>query len=684
MTTFEVADGSSQSGLFETFQKTKPTIAVGIAGMMMLALTAATDSWDRNLAPLGIFFPLLIVLLLVTGFSSLDVVLARALTRFAVFLSNRGAFSSNPEEEAPKFAFLRVIFGALLLERAVWILAYLGPSDWDHPWILVFVFTNLICAVLVTAGFLTQYAFVFLIVAQWQIGDRVLATSTLGNYIAATFSVLLLFANAGAHFSLDGVVIRRKNTFANLISAFYYKNGIPSVAGLQISKFITLSAYWCVCLYSLVMHLGEPAWMNGTAGPHLLTNNFMSRYSSEFAWLLSQGPIPVFASRIALWAMLPWYLVIVPFVVLGGWFRQYVIIWGALFFALSLFVLQLGWLAHFEFLFFAGLFWQRSFISGPKRLQVAYDDRCNLCDRTVRFVKAIDLFRRVELRPLSTNTAWLVSYGIDPGDAQKDLYAIDAARTNNPVKGYDFYLFLSSHVLLLLPIYPILLVGKYLGGPAIYRFVAERRTKLFGICQIPTEKPDYRVLPLGDSVPMAIGRRDPIGPTFLHMIFLMFSYILAIPAPQAWFGEERMPENIQAVVNAQATAARIYGVDQINVFNHTDLRMSEGWFTLSKKFVDGIEQLLPIFTEGGKRLSAHRSDRIYFGNTVRFRRGIIAKDGCQFAAYKATMNYLVEGERKEGGVFVYRQYFEPLPSIDLLLRGQYVAGQRRLICEVIF
>jgi hypothetical protein len=112
--------------------------------------------------------------------------------------------------------------------------------------------------------------------------------------------------------------------------------------------------------------------------------------------------------------------------------------------------------------------------------------------------------------------------------------------------------------------------------------------------------------------------------------------------------------------------------------------MAENWFTLSKKTKDGFEQLLPIFSEDGKRLAAHRSDRVYFGNTVAFRRGVIGKEGCQFEAFRQQVSYLGENEHSNGETLIYRQYVEPLPSVDLLLRGQYMASERRLVCEVTF
>lgn len=610
--------------------------------------------------------------------------MARVLTSIASMLTRRGAFSSQPAQEAPKFALIRILFGLFMLERAFWILAYLEPSDWHLAKVWVVAVAAFISATMIVLGLFTQVAFVFLVVFQWQAGDHLMSTLTLGNYIAAILSILLLFANAGAHFSFDHKLMKSGRFVGKVVSLFYYSGGLPSEAGLQIAKLMALASYWFVCLYSLGMHLTEPAWLTGSAGPQLLTNNFMSRYSSEFAWIFSFSSVPVFLARISLWAMLPWYLCLLPFVIIGGWFRQYVIIWSVLFFGLSLFVLQLGWLAQFEYLMFAGIFWSKTFIAGPKSLQVAYDDRCNLCDRTVRFVKGVDLFNRVELKPLSQNSEWLLRHGIDPTDAQKDLYAVDTGRGNLAAKGYEFYILLSRHVVLLLPLLPVLIVGKYLGGPAIYRFIGARRTKLFGVCQVPTVKPEYVIVPSGDFSSAVVKRDDPILPVSMHLAILLLFYLLAIPPVQAWIETPRNAARMAGLLESFSGAAWIYGVGTINVFNQTDLRMGENWFTISKKGPDNIESLLPIFSEDGTRLAAHRSDRIYFGNTVRFRRAVIGQEGCQFDAFRSMFDYLVENDRKGGETFVYRQYREPLPSAQLLLRGQYVASERRLVCEVTY
>jgi len=612
--------------------------------------------------------------------------LGEKLNAFADFMNRRGAFRSNAAVEMPKFVIIRLVFGGLMLQRSIWILSYLQPSDWNNSTIWLVALLNAVAALLVLAGFATQIALAYLVLFQWQVGDAVLGTSTLGNDIAAMLSLLLLFSNAGAHYSIDAWLRKSRGRAAHLASALYYESGLPPANSLQLAKFLTLFAYWCVCLYSLSMHLGEPAWMTGVAGPLLLTSKFTTNYATELAAFFTTGSWAVLIGRVSLWAMLPWYAFIIPFVLIGGLFRAYVIVWAVLFFGLSVLVLQLGWLGHFEFLMFAGLFWERRFIAPQGSLQVAYDDRCNLCDRTVQFVKAVDVFRRVELRPLSRNVEWLASIGIDPKDALVDLYGVEANASSPPRKGYEFYMLLARHVVLLLPFYPLLWIGRFVGGPAIYRFVATRRTQLFGVCEIASPKSDHRLFPAGQREPVATGDHDPIAFFFLHVMLLCCCYLLAMPAPSVgWLGLSRTSAP-SAAVGAMAMSAHVYGVTPINVFNTADLRSAENWFTITAVGTDGSKTLLPILGEDGRRLTMHRSDRVYFGYTLRFRRMMIGHNGCSFDKYKTTFAYLTERSRLSDAVsyFQYAQFYQPLPEFADIVSGKFVAAKPQLVCEVRF
>lgn len=608
----------------------------------------------------------------------------RAFTLVASFLDRRGAFRSDPVAERPKFALIRIAFGLFMIERAAWIIVYLYPSDWSDPLVLTVAFGNLLVALLVTAGLFSQASFAYLILFQWQFGDLALGTSTLGNDIGAMLALLLMFTNAGAHYSADAILMRRSGLLGAVARAFYFKHGIPSTSVVQNAKLVAITSYWFVCIYSLMMHLSESAWMSGVAGPHLLSNNFMSRFSTEFEWFFQLNEWTVLLGRFSLWAMLPWYGLVLPLLLVGRVARFYVIGWGLLFFTLSGVVLQLGWLAQFEFLLFAALFWERKFIRNPGSLQVAYDDRCNLCDRTVTAIKWLDIFRRVELRPVSKNQQWLSEHGISEADALTDLYGVEPLRGDRQSAGYDFYITLARNVFLLLPVYPILLLGKATGiGPWIYRLIADRRVRLFGTCQIPTAKPNHA----------AIVVEPPVNPGFVspaiqaHVLLLGFIYLIMTPAPFAGWQGVPLPSLIRPIATAGAQAAHLYGITPIDVFNRTDLRMAENWFTISVEAENGEEDLLPIFSETGKRLDMHYSDRIYFGNTLRIRRSMINGEGCRFDDYHEQFSRLARynvSAYGDGGSLIYRQFFRPLADDARLLAGQFVPNKTQLVCTVRF
>ncbi len=654
---------------------------VCLVAFATLAVTWFSGGFHWHGIRLIFFFSSLAVVVAVTGNPVVSARVTSALNWLAEVLSRRGAFQSNAVEEAPKFALIRIAFGIFLTIRAFWLIYYMTSEDWINYSVSAPAIFSMLCALLVTAGLLTQPTFVFLILLQWHIGDALLGTSTLGNDIAAFLSMLLIFANAGAHLSVDGILRRRHSLAGRAIAATYYRYGLAPDATVQIAKLLALFGYWCVCVYSLGVHLGEPSWMQGVAGPQLLTNNFMSRFGSEFAVVFASSEFAVLFGRISLWGMLPWYLLLLPCVVWGGLPRAYAIIWGLLFFTLSLFVLRLGWLAEFEFLFFAALFWQKAFLGGPKTLQVAYDDRCNLCDRTVKFVKAVDVFNRVDLKPLSKNQEWLIKHGIDPNDAQKDLYGVKTDSKDRPAKGYDFYLMLSREVLILLPLLPVLLIGQFLGGRSIYRFIADRRTAIFGVCQIPTVKREHSYLPIEGRLITNISGRDPVAIVFLHMIFLGIAYLTTIPTPFIFLSAPMPIQNVFTLLRPFGEAAHIYGITPIDVFNRTDLRMAENWFTISQIGSDQKATLLPILDEDGKRLGSHHSDRIYFGNTLVFRRGVIGTERCEFDAYRGMIKYLTKSVSGKSGQYLYRQYSQQLPPDALLMEGIYAIQPRQIICE---
>lgn len=647
---------------------------VAFALLFLQTLLAASPVSGAYKGRLFWFLGSLAVAIIVCSPSWIASQIASACNTIAEWAARRGAFISNAEREMPKFAFVRILFGVFLIDRALAIAVRMPESDWSSVMVSPFLMFSLFLSILVTIGFLTQFALATLIVYQWHISEYMLGTSTLGNDIAAMLSVLLIFANAGAHYSVDSRLRKGVGLFSRLIQKTYYTNGIPADNTLQIAKILTLGAYWLVCVYSFMMHLNEEAWMTGVAGPLLLSNNFMSNFDVEFVEFFQSGAFAVHLGRISLWLMLPWYLLLLPAVLFGGYIRLYAIIWGLAFFFLSRFVLQLGWLAEFEFLFWVGLFWQSTFIGKQGDLQVAYDDRCNLCDRTVNVIRRLDIFDRVALRPLSKNKEWLSRNGVEPDFAMADLYGFFG---NSPMiikSGYQFYELLASRLLLLLPVYPILVLGRWTGiGPRIYRYIADRRTRLFGVCELPTAKPD-NLFAQGNTPEQKVKPGGAIGVLFAHMCALACVYVIAIPAPfVGWSGYSTRLSN----------AAHTYGIAPINVFNKTDLRMAENWFTLEEINEDGAKRLLPLFDKDGHRLDLHRSDRVYFGHTLRMRRGAIDKNACVLEEYRKKLRFLAEHDLERNldkAEVLYTQYFQPIVTFEELRAGRYTQEKPRVMC----
>ena len=586
-------------------------------------------------------------------------------------------FDSSPNEIS-KFALIRIGFGIVLTIRGFYILYFLSPSDFMDLNILLVASLNMTSGILLILGFLSQYTLLYLIIFQWHIGDQVLGTGTLANDVGAMLATLLCITNCGRYISIDGVLMdRAKSQWFNKWLLYYQSS--PSNESLSTAKLLAIFSYWLVCLYSLSIHINEPAWMSGNAGPWLLSNNFMSVFYKEFSILFSASEISVIFAKIGLWAMLPWYLLIFPFVILGGWFRKYIAVWGILFFILSTFFLQLGWLGEIEFLLWAALFWTNKGILNPQALEVAFDDKCNLCDRTVQFIKAADIFERVKLRPVSLNSDWLKEKDIPENKALLDLYGYDVGKKEIS-SGYNFYITLAKSLVLLWPVYPILMVGKWLRiGPLIYRWIALRRRKIFGICRVPSKKRGIKVLHVQSN---DIFQKNTVNIIALHIIFLSLFYLLAIQAPYIGYKGFDTPFS---------KAAHMYGITPIKVFNYHDLKLAENWFTLHVTNNQGDEKLVPLLNYDGSRLEYHASDRIYFGNTLRFRRLSIDSKGCLFdevshqIKYLATIYLRKNNLEKINTTFKYTQYFKPMAAVSLLNNNKFAEEEKPWVrCQEVF
>jgi predicted DCC family thiol-disulfide oxidoreductase YuxK len=589
------------------------------------------------------------------------------LPRISAFLQTR-AFPYTSSHEHNKFAILRFFFGLVILLRAQDVASLLLPEEYFLP-LGIYNGMEHFFALMIMFGFCTQFSFGYFIFVMFSIGESALGTSTLGNDVAAMVAMFLLLTQSGRFLSVDSVIIQKYPALRGVLG---YGAELPNITTTTIAKLLLYASYWFVCLYSFSMHIDVSSWLNGTAGPLLFVNNFMSRFHVFFTQIFLQSDLAVLMARVSIIVMLVWYAVMVLGVLMGGWWRRLNIIWGVLFLCLSMFFLQLGSLSYFETIMWIVLFWPKWGVDNSKKCYLFYDDKCNLCDRTVQFVRTVDIFDRIQLMPVSHNAVALQQYGITTEAALEDLHGV--LPDQGVVRaGYALYELLARQLLLLWLLVPVLWLGRVLRiGPFIYRFVAVRRRAMFGVCVLPVPKPEWNIAP----------QQAPVRSLLFSMIAC---HVLVLGA--VYLASMRIPyieiERKDSLLN---NAAHIYGIAPIDVFNNTDLLMMENWFTLTEATSN---RLLPVFDRDGSRFAYHKSDRIYYGHTIIFRRSEIGRPNCAFMRQEPMMRYLaniwMHQSRLTGShEFIYTQYYQKAPSVQLLAMNAYKPNLVEVRCTVNF
>ena len=106
-----------------------------------------------------------------------------------------------------------------------------------------------------------------------------------------------------------------------------------------------------------------------------------------------------------------------------------------------------------------------------------YDDRCNLCKKTVLFIKAIDFYDRIEVQGFSKAPSKVQQ--VFSNDIQ-----IVYQEKEDLLLGYNAYHRISTSIFPFCILFPLFFLGKLTGlGPKAYHWVGQRRTQLFGVCE---------------------------------------------------------------------------------------------------------------------------------------------------------------------------------------------------------
>lgn len=481
----------------------------------------------------------------------------------ASWLRRRGLFSeTDTSSEYHRIDLLRIAIGFLVSWHyggELYHAAVFGDlSD-------IIMLSVVVClAIMLTVGFLTPVAATALLLVMNTIFPSVTSTLSIGTMVIGMCLIPMVVAPAGHTLSIDSALMRRKP-----IAWVYSLWGAPTLDRSQLGCFIALLAFSAINLYSGLNHLGSETWRAGlSTGTILLSETSNRNYFQSARWAYEQAPwLYIGASFVTTWGMLVWQILFLPLILISKWTRFVVMIWAACFFVASAHVLSIKMLGVYEYVLFAIIFWSSWMIIPKRTIKVLFDDRCNLCGKTVRTIGALDLFRRIDFRPLSQNIEYANQNGVSEEEALTDLVGVD---DNGKIySGYDLYIRLSAIVLLLLPAWPVLVVGKLTGvGPMIYRFIADRRRKLFGVCELGTYRPrrDWTPIVARDRPSVAVGM-------IIGFMILLIPFVTTLPHVQPALGR-----NAMRVSRAFAYSApySVFGVGPINVFNELDLKIYRG------------------------------------------------------------------------------------------------------------
>lgn len=342
----------------------------------------------------------------------------------------------------------------------------------------------------------------------------------------------------------------------------------------MLAKLCGLFSYFCICLYSVAWHTTDDAWTSGLVISWVMLSPFanpdyfahMWHFYNIFPWSF------VALGKIAIAGMFIWYLLTLPGIFMGRWIRRFTIIWGMMFFLVSAFVLPLQYLGWYEPAFWCMLFaYGKPFgtQSGPE-LAILFDDRCNFCDRTVKALARVDIFSRIEFRPIRGNIEFANSYGISLQQGLSDLAGVELA-SGAPISGFNLYYSLTGRIFLLWPLRPLLWVALVTGvGSISYTYIADRRTRLFGVCEF-SNIPDYYMRPAPFSARRTSEKASPFFyGTVTTLIILATAFLVRLPIASTEPDLRHVASFSKRIFGSSPAAL---GIHKINVFNSQDLAL---------------------------------------------------------------------------------------------------------------
>lgn len=555
------------------------------------------------------------------------IILEKILDKFSLKLS-------DVKEEYGKLGITRIFIGIIILFRVIQLTnesRFYFETSGQFYYGLIFS----VLALLFTIGFFTPLITILLILF-WHWIDAVMQCYTLGSSILILYLYLFTITNfGGAKYSLDNYFINKKNNVSKFLIKFYNISGNLSLKQLKITYLIILTAYALISFSAAIYHLHDPSWLNGTTTIELLTNSYLSKFHHFFRSIHLQYPLLfLFFSEFSMIGQTIFQILMIP-LLFNKYGIKFIKIWGLGFFLISLFFIQLGYLPHIEIILWFIIFYRKK---DKESVVILYDDFCNLCKNSMKFLKFLNFNNAYQFLPLSKNLKYVEVYNIDRIDVKETMHGFFK---NNLYTGYKLYVKLFWVNPFLITFWPIMKLGELTHfGPYIYKHIAKRRLKYFGTCElsfdINTKKNDDNSI---NEFNKNIFKFYCFSYIFICIIFIFFKF------PIISYYSKKIIEPLEIVTGfnvSEGISNFIYCYTPFvipDVFNKTDLSMDGNWAVIYR-LVNNKRELVPITSIDGSRLNYnnfdwllfgnHNCDFLYFGNTLGYRRGIIGQNVINF------------------------------------------------------
>tara|TARA_B110000114_G_scaffold144351_1_gene153121 strand:- start:2377 stop:4104 length:1728 start_codon:yes stop_codon:yes gene_type:complete len=507
--------------------------------------------------------------------------------------------TNNLESSLKKIALSRIFIGLICSIKYLQVIQYLFIIEvFDLKFLIASLL--LLCYSLITIGFITPIISVLLIITK-ALADKYLGIWNLGDLMMTIFLMIFILTNANQYFSIDRwIKTRFKISIFNPFNVVYNKEDVQKV--FQYSFLI----YAIVSLGAIMLHLNDYNWLHLNTVNLLLINPYLSSYSELFISI--KNSYPVFYKtfgNISTFSQTFFQLFMIPLMFnrLG---RTFIYVWGILFFLLSTLLLQLSFLPIFEI-----AFWFLIFNLNRNKVEIFFDDYCNLCKKTMKFFSMLNYNNQFIFSPLSKNSILIQNQSL------RDIKTYITIRIDGAFyQGYDSYIVLFRRTSLLWPFLPLLIIGKWVGiGPKIYSHISLRRLALFGICEVSYNND------LIDFNKLNISKKPYFRAYYQQLIFLVLLVFIINEFHYSPFNGIIKTKYINYA-----------GLQIPDVFNSTDLKMNNNYFVIRN---NSDNKLVRFTAEDGGRLSYrkndfilknHYSDNAYFGNSLFIRRYSLGLD----------------------------------------------------------